>query len=271
MRFAEILELEPAGEDTWLGHGPDYPWGGVYGGQIACQALRAASASVGEGFAVHSLHAYFIRPGDTKQPIRYRVDRVREGRSFCTRRVAAVQSEKTILELYSSFMLSEEGPDVEPEPMREVPAPETLPNTAWAPYFQRRLIPGSAPSAEDGKPTIGSAAWFKLEESLGDDPVLQACALTFLSDDLPTEAVAMRHPARPRTLDGFWWASLDHSVWFHRPVRNDQWCLHDFNAQSLVGARGLANGRIYSADGVHVATVAQEIVYRARRDRQGGA
>lgn len=264
--FATLMTLESHGPDVFVGIGPSYPWGRVYGGQVVAQALRAAHTTVDAAYRVHSLHAYFIRGGDFEEPIRYEVDRIRNGRSFVTRRVVARQSVGPILNLSASFQVEEDQADVQEATMAaDVPAPESLPPDDWGAILERRTVP------EDGGAGARAACWLRVAGGIGDDPVLQACALAYASDDIPTEAASRSHPRRPLpTADPedydrrFVGASLDHAVWFHRPGRHDDWVLHDFQGHGVVGARGLGIGRLFSRDGVHLATVAQEILMRER-------
>ncbi len=259
--FRQMMELEPHGPDTFVGAGPSYPWGGLYGGQIIAQGLRAAALTVEPRFALHSLHAYFIRLGDARQPIRFEVDRIRNGRSFLTRRVVVRQAAGAILNMAASFHVPEDGPYVQTEVLPSVDRPDTLKEDSWSPMFGRRsllddIVPGRV------------GAWLRLAEDIGDDPILNACALAFLSDDLPTEAVVARHPQRPAREDThrtFWSASLDHSIWFHQPLRANAWHLHDFNCRGLVRNLGTSAGSIFDEDGLHVATIAQEVLIRPMR------
>ncbi|MCU1452343.1 MAG: tesB [Acidimicrobiales bacterium] len=263
--FTSILELEPHGPDTFVGLGPRYPWGGLYGGQIVAQGLRAAAATVDPEFRVHSVHAYFIRRGDHTEPVRYEVDRVRNGRSFVTRSVVARQAIGAILSMSASFQVDEDAPEVQTVPRPDVPAPETLANDSWTALFERRHI-------EVADPPGSARAWLRLARSPGDDPVLHACALAYLSDDLPTDAVVAQHPDQPppgtppdqRPVVPF---SLDHAIWFHRPLRADDWHLHALTCHGIISSRGLAVGHVFTTEGVHVATVSQEVLLRARRTR----
>jgi acyl-CoA thioesterase-2 len=259
--FGQMMTLEPHGPDTFVASGPQYPWGGLYGGQIVAQALRAASMTIEEGFLPHSLHAYFIRRGDATEPIRLEVDRIRNGRSFLTRRVVARQSGGAILNMSASFQVHEEGADVQTEAMPEVPAADSLPRDSWSPLFERGSLP------EDlGPGRVG--AWMRLTEEVGDDVSLNACALVYISDDLPTEAVLARHPQRPphgQIGEHFWNASLDHAMWFHRPARAADWHLHDVTGHGLVNGRGLAIGNLFAADGTHIASLTQEVLTRPKR------
>lgn len=261
MSFLSMMTLEAHGPDTFVGTGPSYPWGGLYGGQIVAQALRAAALTVDPSFHLHSLHAYFIRLGDAAEPIRLEIDRIRNGRTFVTRRVVARQSVGAILNMSASFQLPEEAPDIQTEQIPPVAPPEQLRGDSWSPLMERRFL-----DKDIGPGRVG--AWMRLTEDLGDDPILHACALAYLSDDLPTDAVVARHPDRPprdsaeRT---FWNASLDHAIWFHRPTRASDWHLHDFTCRGLVNARGVSIGSIFDREGRHVATVAQEVLIRPVR------
>jgi len=261
MDFRAMMTLEPHGPDTFVATGPSYPWGGLYGGQIVAQALRAATHTVDPAYTPHSLHAYFIRLGDAAEPIRLEVDRIRNGRTFVTRRVVARQSGGAILNLSASFHVAEPGTTVQTETMPAVAAPTELLADGWSPLIDRRMLPADLAPGRVG-------AWMRLTEPLDDDPVLHACALAYLSDDLPTDAVVARHPDRPARPDDdrpFWNASLDHVIWFHRPARADAWQFHDFSCRGLVATRGLSAGSIFDTSGVHVATVAQEVLIRPRR------
>jgi len=261
--FRELLQLEPHGPDTYVGVGAEYPWGGrLFGGQVLAQSLRAAAATVGAERPVHSLHAYFIRPGTPDEPIRYEVERLRDGRSFSTRQVVARQSAGAILNLSASFQRHEPEADVQLARLPpDAPSPEdpTLVDAGWGRLLDRRAVrtrPGWA------------AHWIRLRTDLGDDPVLQACGLAFMSDAAPTRAARSSHPdahgdARDRAL--FMGASLDHAVWFHRPCRVEDWHWFDMDSHGLVGGRGLVTGNVLAADGTHVATVAQELLLRRRR------
>lgn len=258
-----MMTLEQHGIDTWVGAGPKYPWGGLYGGQIVAQALRAASATVDERFRVHSLHAYFIRLGDHEEPIRFEVDRVRNDKSFVTRSVVARQSVGAIFNLSASFQVIEGGTPVPTATLPVMPSPDELPSDGWTPIFDRRFAP--APGAGQ------VAAWLRVEQEIGADPVLQSCALAYLSDDLPTDAVASLHPAH---VDGdifherFFSASLDHAVWFHRPFHVDDWHAQVFTCHGLLGSRGLSVGYVFTPDGTHVATISQEVLFRELRPRR---
>jgi acyl-CoA thioesterase II len=259
----DLLQLTSHGPDTYVGLGRAYPWGGLYGGHIVAQAFLATAQTVDAEFFPHSLRAYFIRRGDFTEPVRYEVDRTRNGRSFCTRRVVARQSGGVILNLESSFQKFEEAADVQTISMPEnTPSPDGLPADSWSDLFDRRVVP----SVQVTDPV---RAWMKVSADLGDNPVMQAAALAYLSDDFPANAVERHHPDFEElpfgVEDGFTGASLDHTIWFHRPIRADQWNLHHLTCHNLSGARGLAIGHVFQQDGVHVATVAQEFMLRKLR------
>jgi acyl-CoA thioesterase-2 len=261
--FSSLLALEPHGPDTFVGVSPPYSWGRIYGGQVIAQALWAAAATIPAALPVHSLHAYFILGGRLDEPVRYEVDRVRNGRSFMTRRVVARQSYGAILTLEASFHVDEPGPDVNTVPApRGVPGPDELPELGWGWMLARRPVPTS--------PGTGRAmTWVRVDDSVGDDPVRHACALAFASDTGTVSAVRALHPKggvdHQRQAEVFMGASLDHTVWFHRPVRSDRWLLIDIDCESLTGVRGLTIGHVFDDEGRHVATVAQEALVRERQ------
>jgi acyl-CoA thioesterase II len=261
MDFSKMMVLEEHGPDTYVGVGPAYPWGGLYGGQIVAQALAAAGRTVDPRYLPHSLHAYFIRPGDSSEPIRFEVDRLRNGRSFVTRQVVARQAGGAILTMISSFQVAEDAADVQAATMPEVPPPGDAESDAWTGMFERRsLTRREEPERE--------RAWMRITEALDDDPLLHACGIAYMSDDLPTEPLRVLHPLwtpEPADEPRFMSVSLDHAVWFHRPARADEWHLEDFLAGGLTGARGLTTGNLFATDGTHIATVAQEALLRVRR------
>jgi acyl-CoA thioesterase-2 len=270
--FADLLRLEPHGPDTFVGEGLAYPWGGLYGGHIVAQALRAAATTVDEGMAPHSLRAYFIRPGDNTQTVRYEVDRIRNGRSFCTRRVVARQSIGAILNLEASFQRPEESATVV-----TVAAPASLPTpgdaeaeSSWSPYFERRMLryDSDAFAGRTGAGHVGG--WYRMPDVVGDDTVLHMCAVAYLSDDLPTDSVVQAVPefrdaAKRRAQTGedlLFSASLDHTVWFHRVPRADDWHFYEASCHGFVSSRGISYGYVFDSSGDHVATVAQEVLLR---------
>lgn len=262
--LASLLDLEPHGPDTFVGVSPPYDWGRIYGGQVIAQALRAAAATVPPERPVHSLHAYFILGGRPDEPVRFEVDRVRNGRSFMTRRVVARQSSGAILTLEASFHVVEPGPDiVTVTPPPDIPGPDELPELGWGWMLERREVPTT--------PGTGRAlTWVRVDESVGSDPILQACGLAFASDTGTVMAVRALHPkgvGRPWQPDVFMGASLDHAIWFHRPPRSDGWMLIDVVCQGLTGVCGLTIGHIFDVEGRHVATLTQEALVRERQPR----
>lgn len=275
MKLSNLFDLEPHGPDTFVGIGPRYPWGGLFGGQIVAQALRAAAATVDVEQQVHSLRAYFIRRGDHTEPIRFEVDRIRNGRSFSTRRVVARQAIGAILNLEASFHSAEDTADVQTVPMDlAVPGPDDLPSDAWSDAFDRRSVPRTALSNDARTGTGRSAAWMRVIADLTGTPtseqLLHRCWLAYMSDDMPADTVRAAHPEfHDSEGQGITYtASLDHTIWFHRPFRADEWHLYDFSCHGFTGARGLGIGHVFTADGVHVATVAQEVLMRDARQRQ---
>ena len=258
-----MMTLEPHGPDTFLGDSPAYDWGRLYGGQVVAQALRAACHTVTSEYRVHSLHAYFIRPGTISEPVRFEVDRLRNGRSFNTRRVAARQSSGAILSLEASFQVPEEEVDVQTARMPSfVPPPDALPSDGWGWTMDRRVLEHRVGSGR-------STGWARILEPLDDDPDLWACGVAFTSDTVQFSAARSAHPLqvpREQYREAFMGASLDHAVWFHRPVDPSEWHLYDFTCHTLNGGRGITFGNLYCTAGVHVATVAQEVLLRVRRE-----
>jgi len=267
MEVSRLFDLESHGGDTFVGIGPQYPWGGLYGGQIVAQALRAAASTVDSDLEVHSLRSYFIRRGDHTEPIRFEVDRIRNGRTFSTRRVVARQAVGAILNLESSFQRPELSIDLQTMTMATgIPHPDSLTSDSWTQSTERRFVPPA--SIRGTEPGAGrTLAWMKVNAALGDDQLLHRCWLAYLSDDLPADAVQAATEIEDH--DRFV-ASLDHTIWFHRPVRADSWHLYDFTCHNYVGGRGLSIGHVFAADGVHVATVAQEVLLRGHRAGQTG-
>lgn len=267
MTLAELFTLSPHGGDVYVGQGHVYPWGGLYGGHIVAQALRASSLTVDDGFVPHSLRAYFIRRGDFNEPVRYEVDRIRNGRSFCTRRVVARQAIGAILNLEASFQVEEKSAEAAPVVMASnLPRPDDLADDSWSPYFDRRMVPYETMAAanRDGRGT--SAGWFRLKQSFHNDELMNRCALAYISDDLPTDAVVQAVPELKAVSgqDMLFSASLDHTVWFHRPVQADEWHLYEMSCYTYIGGRGISFGYVFAEDGTHVATVAQEVLVRLK-------
>jgi acyl-CoA thioesterase-2 len=259
--LSRVFALEPHGPDTWLGESPRYEWGRIYGGLVVAQALRAALHSVRAEHGVHSLHAYFILGGDPAEPVRYEVDRVRNGRSFSTRRVVARQSAGAILTLECSFQKTEEGPDTQSASIPYgVPPPETL-EPIWDAGIERCDF-----TRKTSEPR--SAVWARFPWKLGAEAGLHACALAYLSDLNAMDAITASRPGGPPAGQAWgeeWMGvSIDHAVWFHRPARADDWLLLDFAGHGLIRTRGLATGLVFDRAGTHVATIAQEGLLRRR-------
>ncbi|NIJ12771.1 acyl-CoA thioesterase-2 [Saccharomonospora amisosensis] len=274
-RLVALLDLERIEENIYRGVSPPHSPTRVFGGQVAGQSLVAAGRTVPPERGVHSLHAYFIRPGDPKVPIVYEVDRIRDGRSFTTRRVVAVQHGKAIFSLSASFQLAEEGVE-HAEQMPDVPAPESLPTLSErTAEYADRLGLRSQPRPIDiryvteppwvtrGNPKRPSRnqVWMRADGTLPDDRLLHVCVLTYASDMTLLDSVLASHGVY-WDLDRVIGASLDHALWFHRPFRADEWLLYDSASPTASGGRGLATGRFFSRSGQHIATVVQEGLIR---------
>lgn len=261
--FAAVLDLVRHGPDTWVGQSPDYQWGRIYGGQVVAQALWSALQTVDDDFAPHSLHAYFIRGGTLDEPVRYEVDRLRNGRSFCTRAVVARQSSGAILHLSCSFQVEEQDAEIQTARMPLAPNPEDMrPQEDNWPWIMERRSMVSHPGAGQ------SMGWVKLVDPLPDEPVLHVCGLAFTSDTVQFSSARSLHPLQvpqEQYHDRFMGASLDHAMWFHRPARADEWHLYQWDCHGLRGARGMTVGNLFAADGSHVASIAQEVLLRERR------
>ena len=274
-----VLDLEERAPDVFVGRTPSTPLQRIFGGQVAGQALMAAGRTVPADRGVHSLHSYFLRPGDPHEEIRYSVERIRDGRSFSTRRVLAFQhrrgEEVAIFALTADFTAGERAVVAHTLPMPDVPAPESLPPleqyadrhpevAAGAKLIgqaieQRVLEDPFAPEPKQ-PPDTATRVWMRVAGRLPDDPAVQTAALTFASDLTLLSAGLAR-------LGGGWGgryagASLDHAVWFHAPVRADEWFLYETDSPAASSGRALCFGHVWAADGTHVATVAQEGLIR---------
>jgi acyl-CoA thioesterase-2 len=273
----EILELESRGDGVFLGRSERDRHGRVYGGQSLAQALVSA-ARTGPGWPVHSLHAYFLEPGDPREPILYRVEPLQRTRSFLRCRVTASQGERAVLAALASLQPLQSGPQHQ-QPMPAAPDPESLPTPEALVAAQRERIPAETrpwigkpraiemrhvepPAALGGRGEARNQAWFRAPGPVGDDPLLHQALIAYASD-LSFNDNAARPHARAGTL-GVRMASLDHALWFHAPARADRWLLYAMRSPRAAGARGLVEGSIYDRDGVHVASVAQECLMRAR-------
>ncbi|ROO86819.1 acyl-CoA thioesterase-2 [Actinocorallia herbida] len=256
--FGETLRLERLEADLFRGHCHAGSPQRAFGGQVAAQALVAAGGTVPDDRFVHSLHGYFIRGGRSDQPIVYSVDRVRDGRSFTTRRVVAVQDGKAIFGLSASFHGEESGPT------HQKPMPETVPPEDAEPAPDRWSA--YAGSLEIRFNDVSSAAdlprrqiWVRSRHPLGDDHLRNVCALTYTSD-IGLAGTAFLGRLNPR--NPFQLSSLDHAVWFHRPFSLDDWLLFDTESPNYASTRGLAHGTFYTRSGTLVASVTQEVLIR---------
>ncbi len=273
----ELLDLREVADGTFRGISPTVGPLRVYGGQVAAQALVAAGRTVDPARQVHSLHGYFVRPGDPAEPITYQVENVRDGRSFSVRRSVAIQHDKPIFFMAASFQRTEEGLDHHGPAPLGVPGPDEVPtmNERLARYPERLGIWSRIPRPIDvryvGEPgwvapgdrpaDVHQRVWMRVDGKLPDDPLLHACLLTYASDLTLLDSVLSMH-GQVWGPGGYQGASLDHAVWFHRPFRADDWFLYDTTSPSASGARGLAAGRLFTATGAHIATVVQEGLLR---------
>ncbi len=278
--LVSLLDLERVEDDIFRGVSPETPQQRIFGGQVAAQALVAAGRTVPTDRGVHSLHAYFLVGGDPSVPVVYLVDRIRDGRSFTTRRVVAVQHGRAIFQLSASFQVDEAGID-HADPMPVVPGPDELPTLEQLlepfPEQQARFLarPWLVDRRYVGRPTFVRAAgdepgpaaaqvWIRAAAALPDDPLLHVCALTYASDMTLLDSVLLPHDMSfwTGTVHG---ASLDHAMWFHRPFRADAWMLYDQHSPSASGGRGLAVGSIFTAEGALAVSVVQEGLVRRPR------
>jgi len=276
-----ILDLEQLEHNLYRGRSPQVGWQRVFGGQVIGQALVAACRTV-EGRHPHSLHAYFLLPGDPKVPIIYEVDRIRDGRSFTTRRVVAIQHGQAIFAMSASFHIDEPG-FAHQIAMPDVPTPEELPGERdiksnvmpvmpdpVRAYFERERPIELKPvefsrylSREPLEPKFN--VWIRATGRLPDDPAIHQCVLAYASDMTLLDASLIAHGRTvfERSIQA---ASLDHALWFHRPFRADDWLLYSQDSPSAMGARGFSRGSIFTRDGTLVASVAQEGLIRDRSD-----
>jgi len=272
-----LLDLRRLGSHDFEGESPSIGQQRVFGGQVAGQALVAAGRTVDPIRFVHSLHGYFVRPGDPTVPIRYQVENIRDGRSFSVRRSVAYQHDLPIFLMSASFHRVEEGLDHQAPPPADVPPPEELPTMAdrLARYPERLGIWSRIPRPIDARyvgepgwvrpgnrtPDVHQRVWMRIDGKLPDDALLHACALTYASDLTLLDSVLSVHGEvwGPGGVVG---ASLDHALWLHRPFRADEWFLYDCFSPSAAGSRGLATGRMFARDGRHIATAVQEGLLR---------
>jgi acyl-CoA thioesterase-2 len=263
-------------EDIFTGPSQWMPLGRVFGGQVLAQSLVAAQRTIAEDRVVHSMHGYFLRPGNVELPITFSVDRIHDGRSFSTRRTQAYQDGQPILSMIASFQDEDAGLEHQVDMPADLPDPETLPSAAeslgeidhpvaryWATErpFDMRHVPGPVFLSVEGERVAHQSVWIKAIGSLPDDPSLHRAALAYASDYSILESIFRRHGLAWAT-PGIKVASLDHAMWFHRFGRVDEWMLYAQESPTAIGGRGLALGRIYSRDGALLASVAQEGMVR---------
>lgn len=272
-----ILDLEEIDRDLFRGAPSPNDRGRAFGGNVAAQAVIAAIRSADPDYHLHSLHSYFLHPGDPHEAIVYDVERLRDGRSFQTRRVAARQHGRAIYFLTGNFQILEDGPEHQ-DLMPSVPPPEKCPSLVdliakrdaqaaahwkeWA-AAECRVVGSTAYGLEaDPRRPSQQRMWQRVAGRLPDDPTIQLAAFTWASDISLLSTALAAHGSDPSR---YQMASLDHSIWFHRPFRADQWWLYDQESPSAHGARGLSLGRVFTTDGLHAATVAQEGLTRPLR------
>ena len=261
-----LLELERLEAGVLRGVAPVTTLQRVFGGQVLGQALMAAGADVPEGRAPHSLHGYFLRPGDPSTPIDYEVEVLRDGRSFSTRTVVARQHDRAIFHSTASFQVDEPGSIEHQDAMPDVPWPDDLPSFLRRPRASDRALSGEWDALDvryDDTADEGLRGWLRTTGPLPDVPLLHAAVLAYASDLTLMAAMVTRHDLRFGD-PGVVAASLDHAMWFHRPVRVDDWLLHDEDSPSAAGGRGIARGRIFDRSGRLVATTVQEGLIRVR-------
>ena len=277
-KVIETLDLEEIKLNHYLATSPNEGWQRVYGGQVIGQALVAASRTVSTDRSAHSLHGYFLRAGDTEIPILYKVDRIRDGKSFTTRRVVAVQRGQAIFTMSISFQVDEAGLNHQFD-MPDVPLPDTLPTDeeirqqqakSWPAEFQDSFSGSSAIQVKpidpvdmlhpEPAPPI-QRCWMRCGEKLPDDPRIHQCVLAYLSDWSLLDTATRPH-AVSFMQENVQVASLDHAMWFHRPFRADEWLLYDQDSPSANGARGFNRGLIYNLAGELVASTTQEGLVR---------
>ncbi len=266
-------------EDIFIGPSQWMPHGRVFGGQVLAQSLVAAQRTLEAGRIIHSMHGYFLRPGNVELPITFSVDRIHNGRSFSTRRTQAYQDGLPILSMIASFQDEEEGLEHQAAMPEGIPDPESLPSAAealgdfdhpvakyWATErpFDMRHVEKPVFLSVDGPRVAHQAVWLKAIGPLPDDPDLHRAALAYVSDYSILESIFRRHGLAWST-PGIKVASLDHAMWFHRFGRVDEWILYVQESPTASGGRGLSQGRIYSRDGVLLASVAQEGMVRVKR------
>lgn len=272
-----VLDLEEIDTNVYRGQNEPRREGRLFGGQVAAQSLVAAGRTVPDMLA-HSLHSYFLRPGDPSHPVLYTVDRIRDGRSFTTRRVVALQRGKAIFNMAVSFHRPEAGYSHQ-HAMPDAPPPESLPTWLQRVEEEQRRNPDRVekwvprprpidvrhvelPTYMGGEPREGpSYVWLRVRRPLSDDLFLHQCLLTYATDISLLDNMVLPH-GRFGELGSLMTASLDHAVWFHRPLRVDDWILYAMDSPTAMGARGLARGLLYTREGSLVASAVQEGLMR---------
>jgi acyl-CoA thioesterase-2 len=275
MAIEEILDLEQLEVNIYRGK-VFSPESGflqrTFGGHVAGQSLVSAVRTVAPEYQVHSLHGYFLRPGDARSPSVYTVERIRDGGSFCTRRVSAIQHGETIFSMSASFQTDQTGIEHQ-DAMPEAPPPDDLPgfrsggafdDAGFAQFdeWDVRIVPPDRVQKQPGKASQ-QQVWFRHRDPLPDDHVLHICALAYMSDLTLLGSAQVNHLDVRKHLMV---ASLDHAMWFMRPFRADEWLLYDQSSPSACGGRALTHGRIFNQYGELVATVMQEGLTRYKRD-----
>ena len=278
MNLPEVMTVAPVGGDVFIGHSPDQTWKRIYGGLVVAQSLLAAYATI-EGRVCHSLHSYFLRPGDPRRPVEYAVERTRDGASFAVRRVTASQGGKRIFDLTCSFQTPEAGLEHQ-FPMPAVAPPEALQEEAQRWLDLGDIVPESArrfaaspqridarwigpPTFSPGKAEPFKAVWMRAKEPVGDSEALQQATLAYASDMTFVET-ALRPHGLNYWSEGLQTASLDHALWFHHPVDFNDWHLFVQDSPVSSGGRGLVRGHLFQRDGLLVASAAQEGLMRRR-------
>ncbi len=283
--LVELLRLERIEAHLFRGQSQDLGWGAIFGGQVLGQALSAAAQTVPGGRSAHSLHGYFLRRGDASRPVIYEVDPIRDGKSFATRRVVAIQGGRAIFNLSASFQVDEGGLEHQ-SPMPTVPGPEGLESELTRNHRHAERIPAAfreralAERPIEVRPVEGYSSlrprkapprrsvWYRAVDPLPDDPALHRYLLAYASD-FQFLVTAMQPHGVSWLTPGMQVASLDHAMWFHRPFRFDDWLLHVIESPSASGARGLVRGHFFDRHGNLVASTAQEGLMRDWRERDG--
>ena len=263
--LTSTLTLDPIEVNLFRGYSPPGASGRIYGGQVVAQALVAAYQTVAD-LRCHSLHCYFIRPGDPQAPVLYQVERARDGKSFATRRVAAIQHGEQIFNLAASFQRVEDGFEHQFSPP-DVPSPDSIladEEKTWILHSAIDIRPVGPFTPPGGPPNAGKSSWMRAKAPMGEDEGFNQAVLAYASDAGILESAMWPHDLTFET-PGLQYASLDHAIWFHRPVRMSDWHLYVQDSPSASGARGFARGLIYAQNGDLVASVAQEGLLRLRK------